>query len=199
MKKTIWLLMLPWILWAAELTPKEAALAFWKAMAAGKTDAAKALTVWGEVKSALPLKLRIAAVEAKEGNVTAGRASVPTELTLALPAGVENNMTCRARFDTALLNVAGRWVVDGRKTMGRYDKAATAAFARCGARLFDSLLEEGMHYFERFNKMIEEENGSLQKAMREWQKELEEMMRTLPESPREKPGQLPPPEKGETI
>ena len=199
MKKIGVILLLAGWAWAGTLTPRDAASAFWKAMAAGKEKAAKSLTVWGETKSSLPLKLRITGVETGDANVTAGRASVPTVLSLRLPAQVDGNLSCRARFDTALLNVAGRWVVDGRKTMERYDKAASAAFARCGARLFDNLLKESMGYFERFNKLLEDENGTLQKAMKAWEKELEEMMRTLPKMDEEKPGELPLPEEGERI
>ena len=79
MKKLLFYLLVPFTLMAAS-DPVSVAREFWQAMRHGHVERAKELTVRGHVESALPLQPEILEVEVKEGNVTEGRAVLPTRL-----------------------------------------------------------------------------------------------------------------------
>ena len=203
MKKWILFLWVPFTLMAAS-DPVSVARAFWEAMQQGHTETAKEMTVRGHIESALPLHPRILGIEVQEGNVSEGRAVLPTRLTLRLPVdkGGEG-LVCVAKFSTELLEVAGKWRIDGIVTMQHYDDGVTAAAVECGSRLFDEAVRHGMRYFERLGELLKENDRELRHFMERWRHEMEEMMqelqRTPPAAPPPGDEPIPLPEKGEKI
>ncbi len=205
MKKWMFWLFMPLSLMAAS-EPLEVARAFWQAMQQGHTETAKEMTVRGHIESALPLHPEILGVEVREGNVSEGRALLPTRLILRLPVKKGGKgLVCEARFATELLDVAGKWRVDGIVTMEHYDDGVTVAAVECGSRLFDEAVRKGMRYFERLGRMLEENDEELRDFMEKWRREMERMMQELQRTPPvapppgREPIPLPPPEKGEKI
>ncbi len=180
--------------------PEAAAKAFWQAMAAGKKERAKALTIRGHIESNLPLSFKIDRIEVDEGNVTDGRAEIPTRLTLTLPGSDGASLACTVKFQTELLDVADRWRVDGIVTMKRYEEAAAKAAVACGAKVFDEMVSEGMRYFQAMQKALREQNGTIQETIRKWQDEMEKLMDQMQKELQNPPKKsVPLPDKGERI
>ena len=187
---------------AATQKPESVAKAFWQAMAAGEKEKAKALTIRGHIESDLPLSFKIDRIEVDEGNVTDGRAEIPTRLILALPGADGASLACTAKFQTELLDVADRWRVDGIVTMKRFEKGAAKAAVDCGSKIFDAMMREGMHYFDAMQKALQEQNGTIRETIRKWQDEMEKMMKQLQkelQNPPKRNVPLPAPEEGERI
>lgn len=183
--------------------PQDVAQKFWSAMVEGDIKEAKSYTIRGRVEEPLfDLKLLSAKVEG--ARVINGRAFVPTSVTFAIPAGSADVSDCNATFDTELLKIEGKWLVDETVTSQNYDKALQNSIAECGSKILEGALKRGLENFEEVKKELQKSfmgvSKELQKSFRELQKELQESLKRIQKGLEEEPSELPKPqEEGEKI
>ncbi|WP_300366862.1 hypothetical protein [Hydrogenimonas sp.] len=188
-------------------TPQEVAGEFWNAVIRGDGRAAKALTVRQRIETKTVIKVVLKRVETLGTRVVNGRAFVPTRLIFTIPLESLKSNECNATFDTELLKVEGRWLVDDIVTMENYRKSVDERVVVCGAKMLDMAIDESLEEFELFRKELGKESEELgrviQKSMKKWKEEIIEMLRQMQKSleelepPAEPPKSLP--EKGERI
>ncbi|WP_201353545.1 hypothetical protein [Hydrogenimonas urashimensis] len=188
-------------------TPQQVAQTFWHAMKNGDRRMAKALTVRQRIDDAPPFRIELENVRAKGTRVIDGRAFVPTAVTFTIPIGKKASAECNATFDTELLKVQNRWLVDDIVTMENYKEGVEKGAIACGTKLLDETLREGVEAFEKFQKELGNESRKLQerwkKTMQIWRQEMLEALKGLQQElekgPQKRDEHLPSPKKGERI
>ena len=187
--------------------PQQVAKRFWNAVIGGDERMAKAQTIRQRIDAGLPIRVRPERAEIEGARVIDGRAFVPTRIFFTIPIDNIASHECNATFDTELLNVEGRWLVDDIVTMENYRKGVEEGAVACGARMLDKTIQEGIREFEKFQKQLgnqsRELGETLKKSMQIWQRQMIEALKKMqkelekgepaPEEPRSLP------EKGERI
>jgi len=178
---------------------------FWEAYAKGDENLTRALSVRGETRAELPLALKKIRVEIQDVNVTGPVAEVKTRLFYEMALNQKGSaLPCESGFETELLRIDGKWRVDGRATMPRFEKAVSQSALRCGLKRFEQSFQQELKAFNSWMEEFFKEDGPLDQTLEEGLKEAEKQMRRMMERLKKEgetppPDPLPPADRGERI
>ncbi len=182
--------------------PQPVAQKFWSAMVEGDIKEAKSLTVRGRIEEPF-LDVELKKAEIEGARVVNGRAFVPTTLKFVVPVESVKISECNASFDTELLKIEGRWLVDDVVTMENYDKALQSAVASCSSKLLEDALKRGLQSFDEVKKELEKSffgiSKEFEKSFKMLQKELQESLEKMQKELEKEPSKLPEPSEGDKI
>ncbi|NPA29243.1 MAG: hypothetical protein GXO33_03570 [Epsilonproteobacteria bacterium] len=178
---------------------------FWEAYAKGDENLTRALSVRGEVEADVPFALHKVRVRVEDVNVTGPVAEVKTRLIYALALDKKGTtLPCESGFETELLRIDGKWRVDGRSTMPRFEKALAQSALSCGVKSFEQSFQQELKAFNTWMEELFKEDGPLDQTLEEGLKEAEKQMRRMMERLKKEgetptPDPLPPADRGERI
>jgi len=160
---------------------------FWDALIKNDLRTAKALTIRSKIEMPSLLKVRLKEVELKDVRMINGRAFVPTKLLFTLPMDAMKDEECQMEFDTELLQVGQKWLIDEIVTMDNYETALHKGMTACTAKVLKEAVGEGREAYEALKKkfnLFEESMEDKVKGWKDsWKNPFDEMKDELPTLP----------------